>query len=380
MTIRILGVEDPAVLGYVENLERLKKKSPYDLEFRMVAWVEFYDSMMRSFKGEEQFDIVMVAGHLWLNDFVQKDYLEPLDLDGDGQIMPTILKEMTMGGKNYLSPSFCDGHMVVYRKDVINSILGHNLEAVITPEDYAQLAQLIYNKNGVPSIAMKAHASEIFTDALPFLRAKGAMVYDEQGKVIEDEKVLEEGIKFYNLLKTYAMKDTQTFGNTEVKSAIKDRKIPLAITWSGQLGDIFSKEDIFDDQIGFSTLTTAWNVTWSFAIPKLGNQKDEAKEVLQFLRSKEVDQLIAPYSGAPVLESTYAKGERIYPWYSVQKKMLAQAKPLPYVQNAGDKNQIIYAQLYESFLGNKSPQDAAKAIIQGIKALENLENGGEEVL
>lgn len=380
MKIRILAVEDPAVIGYVENLSRLKEKSPHDFEFKMVPWAEFYPQMINSLEGLETFDIVMIAGHLWLKDFVEKDYLEPLVLDGDGTIMDTIRNEMKIDGIEYLSPSFCDGHMVVYRKDIINSVLGRNPNDVISPNDYGELAELIHEKYGKASIAMKAHQSEIFTDALPFLRGKGAEVYNSQGQIIDNQEILEKGIGFYCYLKKYAIDGTETFGNTEIKQAITDDKIPLTITWSGQLGDIFSKKQIFDDNIGFATLSTAWNVTWSFGIPKTGSKKKEAKEVLKFLRSKEVDKLIASYSGAPVLMETYQKGERIYPWYQVQKIMLEKAEPLPNILNAGDKNQIVYDEIYDCFIGNKSSSEAAKYIIDKIKVIEKLENGGEEVL
>lgn len=33
------------------------------------------------FNGEADYDIVMVAGHLWLRDFVEKDYLAELNYD-----------------------------------------------------------------------------------------------------------------------------------------------------------------------------------------------------------------------------------------------------------------------------------------------------------
>ncbi len=380
MTIRILAVEDPAVLGYVENLELLKVKSPYAFEFQVVPWKDYYPKMMRSFQGAEQYDVVMVAGHLWLYDFVKKGYLEPLSLEGKGTIVETIRSEMNNQGVEYLSPSFCDGHMVIYRKDIVHSILGRNLGEMISPLDYAELARLISEKTGKASIAMKAHHSEIFTDALPFLREKGAPLYDRHGKVVEDMEALKIGIEFYCSLKNYAMKDSETFGNTEVKNAIVDHHIPLTTTWSGQLGDIFHKNHVFDENIGFSTLSSAWNVTWSFAISKTGKNKEKAKEVLKYLRSPEVDQLISSRSGAPVLEETYKSGEKIYPWFKIQKVMLDKAQLLPDIQNAGTKNQIIYDEIYACFTGKCTAGKAAENIIKAIRVIEQSEDGGEKVL
>lgn len=76
--IKILAVQDPAVSVYVDSrLDLLRKfpKKDVEAEFDIVSWDDYFETMMKSFQGNADYDIVMVAGHLWLRDFVEKGYL-----------------------------------------------------------------------------------------------------------------------------------------------------------------------------------------------------------------------------------------------------------------------------------------------------------------
>lgn len=63
----------------------------------------------------------MVAGHLWLPELLAKELVVPLLVPKE-ELLEKILDEITVENKQYLSPSFCDGHLFVYRKNILKNM------------------------------------------------------------------------------------------------------------------------------------------------------------------------------------------------------------------------------------------------------------------
>ena len=66
--IKILAVQDPAVSVYVDKNYDILKNFPeknVEIEFDIVPWDNYFEKMINSFNGDADYDIVMVAGHLW---------------------------------------------------------------------------------------------------------------------------------------------------------------------------------------------------------------------------------------------------------------------------------------------------------------------------
>jgi len=76
--IRVLAVADPAVYVYADTkfniLNKFKEQTGIQVSFDIVPWADYYSILMNSFK-EYKYDIVMVAGHLWLQNFIDNGYL-----------------------------------------------------------------------------------------------------------------------------------------------------------------------------------------------------------------------------------------------------------------------------------------------------------------
>lgn len=359
--IKLLAVNDPAVLGYLPLREEMEQKLDQPIQIDVVAWADYYPVMLQIFQGKADYDIFMVAGHLWLRDFVEKGYLHELNYDSS-PLLNAVAKEMKYQDKLYLSPSFCDGHLVVYRK----SMLGREMPKVITPKEYMALAGELF-QYGYP-IAMKAHASEIFTDALPFLRMTGARIYDEKGDYCWKGEAAAEGLANYCAMKRYAVSGTERFGNEEIAEAIRQKNVPLTITWSGQMGSVMNEKCMEPEDIGFSSLTTGWNVTWSFAVSSKSRKKESAEKLLAYFRMPEIDAITGKYSGAPVCKQNYTKQGS--PWYSVQMEMIEHSVPFPAVKNSGAKNGILYEEIYRAFTGAVDPQTAVDTAEKRIAELE----------
>ena len=366
--LKVLAVSDPAVMGYVDEIEKILDNAPCQVEFDIFAWDKYYETMMKAFAGESVYDVVMVAGHLWKRDFIENNYIDVIDLENE-DIIDSIIKEIYYKNNCYLSPSFCDGHMVVYRKSILNKVLGEDIPQIITPLKYIQIAEKL-NDTGY-KIAMKADKSEIFTDALPFLRMNGLDLYDDNGNLQSNRQEIILGLQKYCELKKYALKGTETFGNNEIAEKLKSGEAAMGITWSGQLGVVTDEGCLQKEDLGFARLTTSWNVTWSFAINNKSENKKTANEFLKFLRSSKIDEIAGRFSGAPVRENSYLSGQEKYQWYACQLEMIKNAKSLPDLLNAGTKNSVFYDKIAQAFSAKLTPEDAMLQAYEKINAIKD---------
>jgi len=369
--IKVLAVADPAVAVYVDKRLNILDKFGEEVQFDVVPWAEYYETMLKVFDGRAFYDVIMIAGHLWMSDFVNKGYLAPIEFEEE-DILPVIAQEMKYNNKTYLSPSFCDGHMVIYRKSIVEKKLGKIFDNVITTEEYISTAAKIGCNKEMTAVAMKAHPSEIFTDALPFLRMGGQEVYDINTlDAICDNSGVIKGLERYCELRKYASKETDTFGNEQIAEAIQKKQTAMAVTWSGQIGTVYNDDCMEPKDLGFATFDTAWNVTWSFAISINSKNKEKANELLRFLRSPQIDKIAGAHSGAPVRRQSYINGMEQYPWYACQLHMIEKAKPIPNIKSAGSKNNILYEEITNAFAGKKS---SAKAMADAQQRINKIDS------
>lgn len=363
--LKVLAVADPAVAAYTDSEKGLLSAFACDVSFDTVVWDNYYSTMLDAFSGKAEYDIVMIAGHLWLADFAGRGCLSELPPLGS-TLLPGLAGEMDYQGKTYLSPSFFDGHIITYRKSRVREAIGKELPPVITPQEFIETAKALHELDGKPSIALKADPSEIFTDALPFLRMNGKDVYDEKGSAMSDCPEVIEGLEQYVALKKLAVPGTEHFGNGEIADAIRENKAPLITTWSGQMGVVFADGLYEPEDLGFSTFSTAWSVTWSFAVLSSSKKQELAKDFLAFLRTPEIDLAAGEVSGAPVQKASYERGEKNQPWFLVQQEMVKRNRPLPMMQGAGDKHGVFYEEITKAFAGEKT---AAEAMVDAEKRI-----------
>lgn len=361
--IKVLAVGDPAVYAYTNENFKILEPWKHKVIFDIVPWNDYYDKMMDSFQGNENYDIVMVAGHLWLNDFVSKGYVAEVMSDLDNEydyedILPVIREELKIDNKKYLYPSFCDGHILMYRKSVINE----NIDESISTDKLIELVEKHKNINGMKPIALKAHPSEAFLDFLPYLRNEGIDAFESSSKEpIFNCESGEIALKKYCDLKQLAIEGTEEFDNDKVREAFQNKKVAMAVTWGGQLGFVVNDECLDKEDVGFAALETAWNVTWSFAINAKSKKKKESEEFLRYLSSKEVDRVVGGFAGSPVRKSTYNMDMDKYPWYKTHLKLIEEyAKPLPQLIDSGAKLGELYNCVEMAFNNKKEIKEALK--------------------
>ncbi|TCZ78785.1 extracellular solute-binding protein [Paenibacillus albiflavus] len=368
-TIRVLAVGDPAVDAYVEQafglITTYEQRNQVKVDFNIVSFEQYYSTMMAAFQGEQDYDIVMVAGHLWLKDFVNKGYLAKVNYPQDANwnlqdIVPVVRQELEVAGIPYLYPSFCDGHMVLYRKSIVKRCLGSLPPDVITTDELLDMVAKCHDVNAMNGIVLKAHPSEILLDFLPYLRNEGVDAFDPKTHLPTFNN--EHGrlaLHKYIQLRKYAPHDTHTYGNDEVREAFQQLRSVFAVTWGGQLGVVLDERCEQLEDVGFATLKSAWNVTWSFGINAKSNKQQEANALLQYLASSEVDRVIGGYAGSPVRRSTYDMDSEQYDWYSTHLNMIENyAQPLPTMDNAGEILGVLYSKISQAFQAELTVEEA----------------------
>lgn len=301
------------------------------------------------------------------------NYPSDREYDKD-DILPIVMEEMKVNGIPYLYPSFCDGHIILYRKSVVEKELGHSLGNIVTTDELISAVKKVHGSNGMWGIALKAHQSEIFLDVLPYIRNEGVDAFDSitLEPSFNNEKG-RAGVEKYMSLKHYAPPDTMDYGNDEMREAFQKHKVVFAVTWGGQLGAVLDDRCEDPQDIGFATFKAPWNVTWSFAINEVSDNKEKANEFLKFITSKEIDRIVGGYAGSPVRQSTYIKDSGKYPWYPIHLEMIRDyAKPLPKMENAGDKFGYLYSELSEAFAGRK---DVYSALSDGESSIISINKG-----
>ncbi len=368
--ISVLAVGDPAVDVYVNKefkvLEKFSEENDIDVDFNIVPWELYYETLTTNLASKRSdYDIVMVAGHFWLKDFVSMGYLKPIkDLNSD--VLSVIKQELIIDGKTYIQPSFCDGHIIIYRPSIVERKYG-KVDEVISTDQYYQIAKSIGNT----AISMKADTSEIFLDALPYIRNRGVEPFSDTGDITFDNEDAIKGLDDYIALKEFAISGTECFGNVDVRDSFQRQKVAMITTWGGQIGEVLSQDCQNPDDIAFATFDTAWNVTWGFAIPASAKNIEEAQKLLDYLGSSEIDRLVGGFAGSPVRKSTYEIDSNKYSWYSMHLKLIENyAKPLPSLEGFGAMTGPLYENIHSAFTGKITSAEAIRKSVDSIKKVK----------
>ena len=363
-SIDVLAVGDPAVEVYDDPkfgfLEEYQKTNNTEVNFEIVSFNKYYARLMESFQ-KYNYDVVMVAGHLWLKEFVEKGYLAELNFDPDPNynyldIVAEIREELELDGRRYLLPSFSDGHILVYRKSAKTKNIG---EKITIKELIAVVKSFEQSSN---PFVLKADASEIFLDLLPYFRARSLEPFSETGEFLLNKQSGRAALNDYLDLKNYCQKNVINFGNQEVKEAIQKREVELAVTWSGQLGTVMDKNCLEKESLDFAYLEQPWKTTWSFALNNLSQKKEAAAEFMYYITSQKVDRAVGAHCGNPTRLSNFEADAEKFHWYKVVLKMLTNSKSLPDLKNAGSLISSCSGEFHRALTGKISAEEALNNI------------------
>ncbi|MBI9103722.1 MAG: extracellular solute-binding protein [Spirochaetales bacterium] len=386
--IKVLAVADPAVLTYADKdvniISKWTETSGVEVEFSILPWAEYFAALMETLSGngkdrKSDYDIVMVAGHLWLQDFINRGFLQPLEgikaaITNYGpyeDLLPGVRDEIELDGKVWLTPSFTDGHIIYYKKERIFELTGRHLPKILTPSEYLALVKEIGNNPAMEDkkfLAMKAHPSEIFLDWLPFYYEEGKSVFDENLNLLFNTPEAARALGRYLELKEFALPGAELFGNEEVCAALQSDDCLIGVSWGGQASFIINDEILKADNMGYATFETPWNVSWSFGVPASADFTNEVRDFLAYLASPEVDRIIGKGAGSPVRSASYKAENSLLPWYPIQEEMISRSKRLPGFTGSGDVYGLFYKWIFQAFTGEISPEEALAELEKAVSA------------
>jgi multiple sugar transport system substrate-binding protein len=366
MTLTILGPDDPAL----QALEEACAAHPQlNARVKIIPWADYRNALLDALNSPATpYQAVCLPGHVWLPELTHAGHffnlndltseVEPSTLaayDASG-LVPSVKAECHYQSQWVMLPLFTDGHIVFYRSDLLE------LPEQIRPSDLGTYAKAMNLPSEMSPLALKAHASEILLDWLPYLWENGGDLFDEQLRPIFNSPAGVEALTYYVSLKKFAPTETHQFGNNELVASLTGGGVAAAVSWGGQAASIFDpQKNPFHAVMKTTSLANAWNATWGVCIP--ANQpKSQAVETLNHLMQLmdvDCDQNVTRIAGSPVRQSSYsAEQKEIYPWLASQQAMLENCKTLPLDPKVGSFLGILYAAVYNAFTGVETPQQA----------------------
>ncbi len=375
MTLKIIGPNDPAL----DVLEAALARYPeLDTLLEIIPWPEYREALMATLTANfAPNQAVFVPGHIWLPEFADAGYLADIgalfegvsadilkEYDAD-DIVPSIADESQYLGKQYQLPFFSDGHILFYRADLIQLDESDGIPVVSTKE-LAEMAATVHNPPEVYGLALKADASEIFTDFLPYLWEAGGWIFDENGNPdVANEKNI-AALALYCSLREFCPPETHAYGNGEIADSIRKGEAALVANWGGQTAPLQIDVDGQNQaEYKSAAFPIPWNATWGISIP--ANQPKSIQQntlsTLMQLLNKEQDKEITRVAGSPVRQSSYVVEELAkYPWLAAQREMLERAKPLPARPELGAFLGALYGAVHDAFTGKSTPAEALQKV------------------
>jgi multiple sugar transport system substrate-binding protein len=344
------------------------------MELVIVPWAAYREKLMAVLDdAQASHQAVFVPGHIWLPELAEAGYLAPIDplmhalspetiaaYDPD-DIVPQIASECQYAGRQYQLPFFTDGHLLFYRPDVVDLDANKGVP-VVSVFDLPRYAHDAHRPPKHYGMALKADASEIFTDFLPYLWEARGVLFDAEGRPDFAHKVTVEALEFYASLRTLCPPDTDQYGNSEIAQSLRDAEAALVMNWGGQTAPLFLDPLLsVRETYRVAVPSVPWNATWGIALP--ANQPHDIQEhtlgLLMQILNTEQDRAITRLAGSPVRTSSYAPDQlRRYPWLEAQYIMLQRARLLPKTPRLGQYLDLLYDAVYRAFTEQTSAKEA----------------------
>ncbi len=372
MSIIIIGPNDPALDALDAALARLPH---LDARLHIIPWPEYRDALMAGLTAEtSRWQAAFIPGHIWLPELADRGLLAalgPLAAETPaavragydaGDVIAAVANECRYGGQDFLLPLFTDGHILFYLEKRFD--FGEDEVPVISTRDIAHLARKTHHPPKHYGLALKADASEIFTDWLPYLWEAGGHIFDDAGRPDIANPVNIDALAYYCSLRDYCPPQTAVYGNAEIADVIRRGEAALVATWGGQAAPLFLENDA-DLPYRAAVFPTPWNATWGVGIP--ANQPVSAQQralaALMQAMGPETDRAVIRTAGSPVRTSSYSPESLArYPWLAAQRAMLDRAKPLPADPRLGLFLGDLYEYVHRAFTGKMTPAAALQAV------------------
>lgn len=323
-------------------------------------------------EGSASYDVIMLDDP-WAPEFMSKGWLANLDDLGGGvdedfvQPARDVSRYPVATGPYYAVPFVGNVEMFAYNEAMLAQ---HGLSAPQSWTDVVTAARTVSEAGGAAGVVMRGKkGNPIVTGFLPILWAHGADVIDAGGNASLDTPAAAEALKLWLELAQYAPKGIETYDATEVRDALEQGVAAMSIeiwpSWVPGLDDASKSKVVGQVQVMAAPGQTAGPSpmlgSWLLAVPEASQNKDLAREFIDFVTSPEMQKRIALEIGnPPTRASVYGDAEVLaaYRWYPQQFAALQVARPRPRTESWAKIETILGDYLQLVLIGEMQPEEA----------------------
>lgn len=337
-------------------------------------------------EGSSAYDVIMLDDP-WAPQFMSNGWLANLDELGGGVdedfVEPArdVSRYPFAEGPYYAVPFVGNVELFAYNASIFEA---NGLSAPESWTDVVAAARTVHETGAASGVVFRGQkANPIVTGFLPILWSHGARIIDAEGNATLNGPEAVAALELYLELAQYAPEGVVNYNSTEVRDAIMTGATAMAIevwpSWVPSMDDPERSQVVGQMEImaapGQVEGPAPMLGSWLVAIPAASENKELAREFIDFLTSQEMQTRLALEVGTPPTRaSVYADPDVIgaYRWYPAQVEALRQAQPRPRTESWSQIETIMGDFLQLALLGEMSAEDAIAEAHQRIeRAVEN---------
>ncbi|MEX3505021.1 ABC transporter substrate-binding protein [Corynebacterium sp. LK2510] len=324
------------------------------------------DTLVQSLQaGNSDYD-VMALDVVWTADFAANQWLEPLEgdyaVDTSG-LLPATVESATYGGTLYALPQNTNGQLLFRNTDMVPN----------KPDTFADITSACEAIETDCLTTQLKQYEGLTVNTLGFINGWGGEVIDAEGRPTVETAEAKDGLQA--LVDAYAdgtiASSSTAATEEETNLAFTEGTTAMAINWpymfanAEEAGINFEVQPLVGkDGIGASTLGGYNN-----GINVNSENKQTAKDFIEFIISEENQRAFADQSFPPVLASIYDDEALIaeHPYLPALKVSLENAKPRPVSPFYPAISKAIQDNAYAALTAGKSVDDATRDMAAAIQ-------------
>jgi len=400
-SINIALFKAPASDALVEMIPEFEKETGIKVNYEILPYADLKAKVEQQFFSKSgNYDVIM-ADCIWIPSFAERRYLAPLDTSAYHpntydfkDLLPALddyLGRYPKGGTRYGMPFMSNTHMMTYRRSIVEPIAkklglklpGDSPKEAWTWDQYYKVAEAITNKyknsmNRIYGTSLQARAGawlvyEWYSELFGFVndpkaRITGLPKFDESAA---------KAMAYYAKLYSVAPEEALTWGHEEETSAICSGKCAMDATSNVELAanlinnNCGKKGDLsfVYPPIGVSGIGSPDMGGYGLLLSAYSKNKKNASAFILWAASKEVHLRIVTKGGSPIRFSEIHDPQVLskYPYLRFYDRLIHDSVYRARIPQWPQLQDVISRELTEVMKGNKSAEEATKAVADWIK-------------
>lgn len=354
----------------------LKEYEGAEVKMDDIDYGNLKQKQIQSLGTSGDYDLVWVH-ETWLQDYVEKDFLLPLNdlVESAGTDLgiysDAMIASNTIDGEFYAFPTFAQTYMLTYNKEWFEK---EGQTVPTTPKELVETAKYFKEQGtGIAIPAMQgAAAVDVFSS---LLYSYGGDYFNEAGELDLMSEPSQKAFSLWKELCDNSMTGSLTWHNDQVSQAVREEKAPFGITISGlAYMDNDPELSLITDKVGYAPIPgEAGNIGvvtyWSWAVAKNSKNPEAAYDLAAWLTSPEIEKEQALMNGQITAVKSLAEDAEVVeniPVLPVANEILETAKPQPSTGDASKVLEALQATLSEIGAAGADPAEASAALQESL--------------